>query len=348
MSAPGESVRLAWVVTADGTHPVSDFVGLPAEERPETFCPGCRGKVVLKLGDERAHHAAHEPGATCALTRTNPLLRMNTVLHAWWALQRANAVLVQLRCSCPRPCGLVRATVVTRDWTEVRVRAPDGTDPWDVLCLRGDVPLFALRVSTRDLAESTRAGIDAMGIPWIEIHARTGFYAGPDRWTASAPLDPDAAWAGLPHWISPECLQREAIRPTRPGFGTQPARGGAPESLPPPGGPGGPRAAAPRKDPTALQVKVRLVVDAEVEPRGKAKRTDVFRLSQVWRGDVLVRTELTRHRGSMLSETIASVSEPCGDLEPRMRAAMDQLVREETARGTRITFGEWDEPAEGG
>ena len=62
------AVGLEWVRLDGRDAHVSEFGGLPPGGRPDVTCPECGDALVLKLGEVRAWHAAHKPGAVCALS----------------------------------------------------------------------------------------------------------------------------------------------------------------------------------------------------------------------------------------------------------------------------------------
>ena len=73
---PGEP-RLAWVMLDGVMRDVHDFAHLTPAERPQVLCPVCQQPVVLKLGQQRAHHAAHRPGSDCEAATPAGARRVN-------------------------------------------------------------------------------------------------------------------------------------------------------------------------------------------------------------------------------------------------------------------------------
>src|SRR4051812_24061701 len=76
-----DRLGLTWVLVGGRPRRISDFAALPARSRPRATCPECGGKLTLKLGRIRRHHAAHAPDATCAATQPETALHVDTKLY---------------------------------------------------------------------------------------------------------------------------------------------------------------------------------------------------------------------------------------------------------------------------
>jgi competence CoiA-like predicted nuclease len=48
---------------------VSEFYYLKPSMRPEAICPVCMNPVIMKLGNERVYHYAHQPDIVCCATQ---------------------------------------------------------------------------------------------------------------------------------------------------------------------------------------------------------------------------------------------------------------------------------------
>lgn len=70
-----------WVLVDGNLHPVSSFSHLSPGQRPEAICPVCKKRVILKLGNDRVHHYAHQPEDKCAITQPETALHFNTKIY---------------------------------------------------------------------------------------------------------------------------------------------------------------------------------------------------------------------------------------------------------------------------
>lgn len=197
---PGDgAVALAWVIvdeaTNDDYHHVSDFAGQTPRERPQCFCPVCTREVVLKLGEVRAHHAAHHPGAICPVTNPLVALHLNTKMHLRRALADATSLRILRPCTS-NACAFGTVVDWAGGWTSLRVETTVGSLAPDITLLRGEEAIAAIDVTVTGILdrdkikerEREQERIRA-AIPWVAIRAAPDNYLELCAWTTDKPLE---------------------------------------------------------------------------------------------------------------------------------------------------------------
>ena len=197
---PGECpVHLAWVLVGGRLAAVSGFAHLEPRRRPAAACPVCREPVVLKLGPQRAHHAAHLAGSRCPVLHGETALHVNAKCHVANELEAAAgaALRVVMRCGARTTtesgradhCGTAHELEWVAGWNRVEVElALDGARP-DVVLLDGDRVVAAIEiVGTNPVSAEKERRLAALGIPWIEVGAHRDLYGGLVPWSVTSPL----------------------------------------------------------------------------------------------------------------------------------------------------------------
>lgn len=215
---------LAYVLHEGGYCHVSRFARLSPRARPQVFCPECEREVILHLGQQYAHHAAHRPGAVCALTRPETARHFNTKLHLYTQLSKRRRLLIAQPCYgwwAPTvenvPGGHVECTGKHRPylwlegWDRVEVEKFVGSRKPDIVIYRGNQAVAAIEVrATHAVDMDKRADLEALGLPWIEIAADEDFYGGEEPWTPDKPVDYLECSQDPPYWTCDWCRRREA------------------------------------------------------------------------------------------------------------------------------------------
>jgi hypothetical protein len=217
---------LEWVIVGGARLHVGTWAFLPPARRPVCFCPVCDAPVILKLGSERAHHAAHKPGATCPATQPETAAHLNTKFHLAEALRAGGPLLVKEGCIAREPgeresCAQTTATEWSIQWDGVEVERSIGGLRPDILLLKGSMPVGAIEVlHTHAVTAEKAAALKDLGLPWIEVRADTSIYAGSPPWIPATPLpvvrrDPAGTWVCDSHRMRALQLQSEAARDER-------------------------------------------------------------------------------------------------------------------------------------
>ncbi len=204
-SPRSESVRLATVRFGDEEVHVSEFEDLEKGARPDVFCPGCGKKVVLKLGDILAHHAAHPPDSTCGFINETALhfqLKWHIADELKRAIRDAQPLLVQERCADfgddllidrirddNQRCGVRNSHELSWEWDDIRVEGLlDGCRPDVLLRLRG-APVAAIEIFKSHAVSSEKASqFSKLGIPWLEVRADQRLLSSYSPWTIKSVL----------------------------------------------------------------------------------------------------------------------------------------------------------------
>lgn len=193
------AVHLAWVLVDDRLSAVSAFAHLAPRSRPGAACPVCREPVILKLGNRRAHHAAHAAGSRCPVLAGETALHVNTKCHLADELEASLGRALRLRMRCGARtrtesgrrarCEAVSEVAWVAGWETVAVElALDGTRP-DIALLRDGRVVAAIEVvGTNPVSEAKARLLASLGIPWIEVGARRELYGGLLPWSTDAAL----------------------------------------------------------------------------------------------------------------------------------------------------------------
>ena len=192
-----EQANLEWVIVDGVPRHVSDFSSILPKQRPRTLCPQCAGRLTLKLGDIRRHHAAHRAGQICAAAEPETALHINTKCAIAATLSAAAGR--DARLSVMRRCAGVGGSAAAceqtlvrewlRRWTEVLIehRVGDADRP-DILLIRDGVTVGAIEVLVSHAVSADKAqALAQLGVQWIEVRADEQL-ATPGAWRTSTPL----------------------------------------------------------------------------------------------------------------------------------------------------------------
>lgn len=91
--------KMIYVVHNGALCHVSDFTDSPIKSRPKVFCPECDYAVILKLGNRKAHHAAHKPDSLCLLTKPETALHLNTKIYLHSQLSNSQKLYINHYCT---------------------------------------------------------------------------------------------------------------------------------------------------------------------------------------------------------------------------------------------------------
>ncbi len=145
-----KKVRLAWVLVHDELHQVTEFAGLAPRQRPAALCPICREPVTMKLGPDRAHHAAHQDDSECSATHPETALHQNVKFYLAQQLRLVSKLEINEPCVGSGPnrpdCTSRRIMEFAIDWDDVQVEyALNPLRPDIVLLVKGK-PIAAIEV----------------------------------------------------------------------------------------------------------------------------------------------------------------------------------------------------------
>jgi hypothetical protein len=185
---------LAWILVDGQPRCVSEFAAMPPRRRPRPSCPLCGGRLTLKLGRIRRHHAAHTPNDVCAATKPETALHIDMKLYLAARLQPSLAsdrgLLIRQRCQgTPREtCDAVRDERWVHGWDEVVVEAGVVAEARlrpDILLRRNGAPIAAIEVLvSHRVPDEKAAALEDAGLPWIEIRAHPALIEGDTAWRA--------------------------------------------------------------------------------------------------------------------------------------------------------------------
>ena len=171
--------------------------------------------MILRLGRERAHHAAHAPGDVCAVHRPETALHVNM---KYWiaarleeAIGRGAALRIAVRCAGAATSGGIAAHACDRvdvidwvvGWDRVALERGVGERAArrvpDVTLYRADRPVAAIEILASHAVDDEKARVlAAMEVPWIEVRATTNLSSGDEAWTLAEPLPAHAVGPGAP------------------------------------------------------------------------------------------------------------------------------------------------------
>lgn len=183
-------VRLEWVTLDDGEVHVSSFAHLEPRQRPVVTCPVCATVVVMKLGTQTRHHAAHKPGVDCAVSRcAETALHLNCKLFLAEVLRDMGELQILLRCprdDRERSYGAAHGeTLCTafRQWDEVVVERVVGSRRPDIVLLCDGEEVGAIEVHvTNAVSPEKEDDLHALGLPWVEVRGTPSLYEPPTPW----------------------------------------------------------------------------------------------------------------------------------------------------------------------
>lgn len=168
-------------------------------------CPGCASPLLLRRGEVRAAHFAHQKSSTCS-----PETALHVGVKTWIAAKlerrlhcsRARLPRIQAACSgirsedgfgrewrCPG-CAWYQLSDLAFDQVALEQETPDGLRP-DVLLLHRGTPVLAIEVLVTHAVDSLKAARTT--IPWVELDAGA-VVASPWSWR---PRQLSATWRSV-------------------------------------------------------------------------------------------------------------------------------------------------------
>ena len=189
-----ERVCLAYVRVGgnDDLRHVSEFAELEPRQRPKPTCPVCSRTVVLRLGEVRAHHAAHRKGAICRTTNPEYALYFNSKVHIGKALEGASKLSVGVKCR-NKHCFRRRSVDWVADWDRVMIETEAGSTKPDVTLYRGDSAVASIDVAvSRTLDVDKGAARKLHPIPWVVVRTSKNLYRRVLAWTPASVLEVEA------------------------------------------------------------------------------------------------------------------------------------------------------------
>jgi hypothetical protein len=206
MSQTPNDVQLQWVLEQGELCHVSTFARLPPEKRPEVYCPQCQRPVVLKLGHQLAHHAAHRPEDTCVVQQAETAVHLNAKLHIAQELRQQSVLHLSQSCA---GCGKTRPWRWPGLWDAVQVetRLDERIQP-DILLLAKGEPVGGIEVLVSHAVDEAKAlRLQRRRLPWVEVAGRETLYLGVTAWHADQPLPVRRQVGAVPAWLCEKCIQ---------------------------------------------------------------------------------------------------------------------------------------------
>jgi hypothetical protein len=138
-------------------------------------CDLCREKLIMKLGDRRAHHYSHRPGGNCILHNPETAAHHNTKHLLASKLRDTDMLSVVTKCAWIAShvrCASELTYMAAEGWEEVCVEQfIDPVRP-DILLLSAGVAALAIEVrATHTVSDTKAARLANLNIPWIEVVA---------------------------------------------------------------------------------------------------------------------------------------------------------------------------------
>jgi hypothetical protein len=188
------NVKLSWVVHEGLDVHVSEFEGVLPKDRPEVSCPECNGALTLRLGSERAWHAAHQTQRFCWMSNPETALHHNTKMYLAEQLRRVHALDIVEHCGSSErlralDCQRRRIRPWLTGWDTVAVERRVNDRRPDIVLLQDGRPIAAIEVWVSHRVEPEKRHMYAeWRLPWIEVDAHAGAYERPHGWSAAEPL----------------------------------------------------------------------------------------------------------------------------------------------------------------
>lgn len=209
------AVEISVVVVGGKLALASSYAHLLPGQRPESFCPECGKRVILKLGDERVHHAAHmrsEDAQRCSLASCPERIEHWRSKYYLAKILRSRSSLSFSEPCSRRSCRNRWIQVVIEGWDEVDVEIMVGRQRPDIVLLKNGEPIFAIEVFvTHAVDEEKKRDLDEFGIRWIEVNGKRSLYEGTAAWKGISPLT--GRYSELSAlWVCGACEEAERLR----------------------------------------------------------------------------------------------------------------------------------------
>lgn len=189
------TIALEWVVYEGRDAHVTEFGDFPVGSRPDVTCPECGEELTLKLGKERAWHAAHKPAAVCAMSDGESALHHNTKMVLAKKLRTATALVVNEDCVggegglVSEDCLGPRRRDWVSGWTSVVVERTVQTRRPDIALLDCERVVGAVEVWVSHRVEPDKQELYAdWDVAWIEVAASEDLIDGDEAWAPPAAL----------------------------------------------------------------------------------------------------------------------------------------------------------------
>lgn len=168
--------HLSWVLVESELHHVKDFAHIKPKLRPISYCPDCKGQVILKLGQKKIFHAAHKaPNTNCPLTNPESALHLNAKLHIAQELRKFLPMKVAYPCDGfnEESCDSEMTTMLDylSGWDEVQVEYSIDQYRPDIVLLKNGKSIGAVEVFVTHAIEPEKEKyLQELSIPWIEVN----------------------------------------------------------------------------------------------------------------------------------------------------------------------------------
>jgi hypothetical protein len=191
---------LCWVIIDGEVRNVNDYAGIPPRNRPQALCPLCERPVIMRLGNIRVFHAAHQPGDICSATQPETAKHINAKYYLYSQLKSTKKIVINQKCiglkealsvsfatSCPH--GNTKPITYIQDWDEVEVERTLSRFRPDITLLRNGEPIGAVEVLVSHSIELNKEEyFEKLSIPWIEVKADDVLPEHGEPWKADCPL----------------------------------------------------------------------------------------------------------------------------------------------------------------
>lgn len=196
-----------WVLVNGQIQRVSDFYYLPPSSRPEAICPLCMHPVIMKLGNKRVHHYAHQVGVICAATQPETALHLNAKFYIYAQLLSGSKLYLEQLCS--NSCGNSRIVCWAEGWKNVEIESKIGTFKPDISIVGTNDTINAIEiVVTHHVEDDKEQFFTTRGIYWLEVEASESIYEGENAWKIDQPLPFTVCKPPLTEWICDDCCEQ--------------------------------------------------------------------------------------------------------------------------------------------
>lgn len=203
-----QRIEPKWILIDETLREVSEFAHLSPSERPDAFCPVCQRPVVLKLGNQRVHHYAHQPEDVCIATQPETALHLNTKFYIYTQLLQTRMLYTEE--TCERHCGAKRQYVWLKEWGDLKVEYTVGSIRLDIALLSEGKVIGAIEVLVSHSVDEQKARyFDDQEISWLEVRATETLYEGDNAWTPDKPLPFYRRHPQPPRWMCDHCKKTE-------------------------------------------------------------------------------------------------------------------------------------------
>lgn len=199
-----KEINPQWVKVSGQIRRVSDFAHLAPPLRPKASCPLCFNPVIMKLGDIRVHHYAHQPDTVCAATQPETALHLNTKFYIYGQLLSGKQLYLKQQCS--NGCGNSNNVSWVKDWDRVELESNIGPFRPDILIALGGKNKHAIEVKVTHPVETAKVDFyTQQNISWLEVEASEAIYEGEDAWRIAQPIPFAVCKPLLPKWTCSNC-----------------------------------------------------------------------------------------------------------------------------------------------